>query len=84
MKLMAFLPGGGISAIVLACGVPVAAAVHECVASNPTAASYTWNFKGEANPIFQGIRADAELVRSVTTAVGSGNHSGPLGVRTGS
>jgi len=34
-------------------------AVHECVAGPPTAASYTWNFKQEANDIFQDVRLDA-------------------------
>ena len=38
---------------------PAAAAVHECVAGPPTAASYTWDFKGEANTIFQEVRSDA-------------------------
>jgi hypothetical protein len=37
-----------------------AAGAHECVPGQPTAASYTWDFKGEANTIFQDARVDAE------------------------
>ena len=37
-----------------------APAVHECVAGAPTAASYTWNFQGEANTIFRHIQSDAQ------------------------
>jgi hypothetical protein len=31
------------------------AAVHECVPGSPTAASFTWDFKAEANSIFQDL-----------------------------
>ena len=34
--------------------------VHACVAGQPTAASYTWNFQREANNIFSDVRADAD------------------------
>jgi hypothetical protein len=37
-----------------------AAAANGCVAGKPTAASYTWNFQGEANGIFKEIQSDAE------------------------
>jgi hypothetical protein len=41
--------------------VPAAATVvNQCAAGNPTAASYTWDFKGEANTIFKDVRDDAE------------------------
>jgi hypothetical protein len=33
------------------------AVVHECVPGSPTAASYTWDFKAEANSIFQDLEA---------------------------
>jgi len=41
------------TAAVLAPGV--GAAVHECAPGNPTAASYTWDFKAEANSSFQDL-----------------------------
>ncbi len=37
-----------------------AAAPHECVAAEPTAASRTWDFQGEANTIFKDIQSDAQ------------------------
>ena len=44
------------------CAVPASAATasHQCVAAEPTAASYTWDFKGEANTIFKDIQSDAQ------------------------
>jgi hypothetical protein len=52
-----------IAAAVAVSAIPAAAAVkmavHECVAGKPTAASYTWDFKGEANTIFRDIQAEA-------------------------
>ena len=42
---------------------PAMAANHECVAGKSTAASYTWNFKAEANNIFQDIQFDAQQAR---------------------
>ena len=45
--------------------VPAAcAATRECVAGRPTAASYTWNFRQEADGIFQDIQSDAVQARS--------------------
>lgn len=45
--------------------VPAAcAATRECVAGKPTAASYTWNFRKEADGIFQDIQSDALRARS--------------------
>ena len=47
--------------VATALAAPVSTAkVHQCVPGNPTAASYTWDFKGEANTIFQQIQADAQ------------------------
>ena len=40
------------------------AAVHECVAGSPTAASYTWDFKAEANSIFQNLDILARQTRN--------------------
>jgi len=36
--------------------------VHECVSGQPTATSYTWNFRQEANTIFGDIQSDARQV----------------------
>ena len=36
------------------------AAPQECVATEPTAASQTWDFKGEANDIFKDVQSDAQ------------------------
>src|SRR5579863_562654 len=47
-SLMAFLPAA--SAV---------AAVNKCADGKPTPASYTWNFKKEADGIFEDIHADA-------------------------
>jgi len=50
-----------ISAAMAVSPVPAAAAVvNQCAAGTPTAASYTWDFKGEANTIFKDVRDDAE------------------------
>lgn len=54
-----FLSGCVSGAMVLLAVPATAAAVHECAPGTPTAASYTWNFKGEANTIFQDIQSDA-------------------------
>ena len=35
-----------------------------CTPGSPTAASNTWNFKGEANTIFQDIETDAQSIRT--------------------
>jgi len=61
IKLKALLFSSYVSVAMVAFAVPArAAAAHECVAAKPTAASYTWDFKGEANTIFQAVQADAE------------------------
>src|SRR5215469_14824806 len=39
------------------------ATVHECVPGSPTAASYTWDFKAEANSIFQDLETLARQTR---------------------
>jgi hypothetical protein len=62
MRLRTLLWSGCISAALALCAVPASAATasHQCVAAEPTAASYTWNFKGEANSIFRDIQSDAQ------------------------
>jgi hypothetical protein len=46
----------------LAVAAPATAATvpQQCVAGEPTAASQTWDFKGEANNIFKDIQSDAQ------------------------
>ena len=39
------------------------ASVHECVPGSPTAASYSWDFKAEANSIFQDLETLARQTR---------------------
>ena len=41
-----------------------AAAPKECVATNPTPRSYTWNFDREASGLLKGIRSDAVTART--------------------
>ncbi len=62
MRLRTLLCSGCISAALALCAVPASAATasHQCVAAEPTAASYTWDFKGEANTIFKDIQSDAQ------------------------
>ncbi|MFZ0762249.1 MAG: hypothetical protein WAM69_20045, partial [Candidatus Sulfotelmatobacter sp.] len=36
--------------------------MNKCAPGPPTAASYTWNFQGEANTLFQDVRVDAQQV----------------------
>jgi len=59
MRLRTLLWSGCLSAAMAVAAVP-AAAVHECVAGPPAAASYSWNFKAEANGIFKQIRSAAQ------------------------
>ena len=61
MRLRTLLSSGCISAALALCAVPASAASapHQCVAAEPTTASYTWDFKGEANTIFKDIQSDA-------------------------
>jgi len=60
MKLSTLLLSGTVSALMMAFSVPATAAmVQKCVPGKVTAASYTHDFKGEANTIFQAIQADA-------------------------
>jgi len=52
-----------ISFAMAACAVPAAAAVavaRACPSGRVTAASYTWDFTGEANTLFKAIRSDAQ------------------------
>jgi hypothetical protein len=61
MRLRALVWISCISAAMAVSPVPAAAAVvNQCTAGNPTAASYTWDSKGEANTIFKDVRDDAE------------------------
>ena len=55
-----FLAGCAAAGMALFAVPATAAAVHECPAGKPTAASYTWDFKGEADMIFSDIQADAQ------------------------
>ena len=60
MRLNAALLSGCLSALI-ACAVPAwGVTVHECTPGKPTAASYTWDFKTEANTIFQDAQTDAQ------------------------
>lgn len=62
MRLNKLFLSGCVSGAVAVFVVPaMASTVHECVASKPTAASYTWNFKREADAIFSKVQADAKL-----------------------
>jgi hypothetical protein len=61
IKYRELLIGGCVAAAMAISSVPaVAASVCECVPGKPTAASYTWNFKGEANSLFHQIQEDAQ------------------------
>lgn len=62
MRFRTLLWSGCISAALAVCAIPASAATasHQCVAGEPTAASYTWNFKSEANTIFQEIQSEAQ------------------------
>ena len=61
MKLRSLLGVGCVSVAMATAAFPaVAAAPHECVAGTVTAASYTWNFKGEANTLFKDVQAEAQ------------------------
>jgi hypothetical protein len=68
---MLFVSTCALAATVMLVGPGMAAAVHECVPGSPTAASYTWDFKAEANSIFQELetlarhtRGDAEQLQT--------------------
>jgi hypothetical protein len=56
---LAAIPAHAASAAI---GVAPSGARPACVAGQPTAASYTWDFKAEANQIFKQIRTDARQV----------------------
>lgn len=61
MRLRTLLWSSYVSAAIALSAIPVAASrVNQCAAGVPTAASYTWNFKGEANTIFKDVQADAQ------------------------
>ena len=61
MRLRALLWSSCIAAAMAISAVPAGAAVaNGCVSAKPAAASSTWNFKGEANGIFEAVQSDAE------------------------
>jgi len=60
MKLGTLLWSGLISAAIAVAAVPgTAPAVQSCAIGRPTAASYTWDFKREANSILEEVQSDA-------------------------
>lgn len=60
MKLGTVLWSGFMFAVIAVAAVPGrAAAMQACAVGKPTAASYTWDFKGEANSILEEVRTDA-------------------------
>lgn len=60
-KFKSFLIGSCMAAAMAVSAVPaVAASPCKCVPGEPTAASYSWNFQGEANNLFQQVQADAQ------------------------
>ena len=64
MRLKQLLVSGCVSAAMAVLPAASAtAAMHECVIGKPTAASYTWNFRQEANNIFEDIQSDVSQVR---------------------
>ncbi len=63
MRISTIFLSGLLSAALAMASVPTSApATHACAVGKPTAASYTWDFKGEANVIFQEVEADARQV----------------------
>ena len=65
MRLRLVLVSGCALAAMAAFVVPgMGASVHECAPGNPTAASYTWDFKAEANTIFQDLETTARQTRN--------------------
>jgi len=48
------------AALALSASAATAAETRACAAGTPTAASNTWDFKGEANGIFKDIQSDAQ------------------------
>jgi hypothetical protein len=61
MQLKTLLLSSCISAaLAFAASATAATVPQECVAAEPTAASQTWDFKGEANNIFKDIQSDAQ------------------------
>jgi hypothetical protein len=57
--LTASILTGCLSAALLVIPASAAVVAHACVAAAPTSASNTWDFKGEANTIFQAVQDDA-------------------------
>jgi hypothetical protein len=61
MNLRVLFWSSCISAAIAVSAAPlVAATISQCVAGEPTAASYTWDFKSEVNTIFKDVQADAQ------------------------
>lgn len=76
MKLGAVL---GVSLAVALCALPAAATEQEreCIAGRVTPASYTWNFKAEANQIFKYVRAQAQDANYYSDQLAVLNPDGP-------
>ena len=61
MRLRALLLGSCISAAIAVSANPAAGAtINQRLAGKPTAASYTFDFKGETNTIFKDVQSDAQ------------------------
>ncbi len=60
MRSLALFLGSLVSASIAIASTPTApTAPLACAVGKPTAASYTWDFKGEANGIFKAVEVDA-------------------------
>ena len=61
MRLRILLLRSCICAAMFAAAAPAAVRpVHACASGTPTAASYKWDFKGEANAIFEDVQSEAK------------------------
>jgi hypothetical protein len=67
----------GMSAVPAAASVGPASA-PACAPGQPTPASYTWNFKGEAKTIFEGIQSDARKAAERADTLQSFNRGFPV------
>jgi len=60
MRLRTLLWSSCIPVAIAICAIPaVAVSSRQCVPGKVTAASYTWDFKGEANALFTSVESDA-------------------------
>lgn len=68
------------SAAIASFAAPSFGGVHAaCEASKPTAASYTWNFKQEANNLIQTVEDDAQAAREQAATLQSFSDNQTLG-----